>query len=461
MSKFPRITIAGISGDSGKTVLTCGLIRALKNRGLDIRAFKKGPDYIDPAWLKLASGNEVRNLDTYLTSRDLVKRSFTTFAENASISVIEGNRGLYDGFDEKGTHSTAELAKLIKSPIIVILTPRKVTRTVAAFILGLQKMDAEADIRAVILNKVSGNRHKEVISKAIFETTGIPVLGALPAYKGELMPSRHLGLITPSEHKEADRGIEISSKLVDENLDIQEIIKIAESAPELTNLSVYNSSIIPSKVRIAWFKDRVFTFYYPENLEMLERCGAELVPVSSVDDKALPENIDGLYIGGGFPETNADSIVGNKSMMESVKEASEYGLPIYAECGGLIYLSRSLNYNDRSYNMAGVFGIDLKMNEKPSGHGYAIVKIDKENPFFETGIELKGHEFHYSDPICWNVEIMSCMAVQRGTGAWNKRDGLIYKNTFATYVHIHALTNPKWAEKFVKIAFDYRNLKRQ
>ncbi|MCP4580850.1 MAG: hydrogenobyrinic acid a,c-diamide synthase (glutamine-hydrolyzing) [candidate division Zixibacteria bacterium] len=462
-TNLPRIMIAGLSGDSGKTITSLSLATALSRKGLVVSAFKKGPDYIDAAWLTNTSHAPCRNLDTYLVAPSDVYRAFTVNAQSNGVSIIEGNRGLFDGKDISGTHSSAGLAELLQAPVILVVDVTKTTRTIAALVKGCMDFDPELNIAGIILNKVAGSRHKNIITDSIKKYCDVPVLGAIPKLGDDtsIIPGRHLGLVTPSEH---EKGGEIESKLLEianDYLDIDGILNIANNAKplEIADQSTSNE-YNENDVKIGYFSDSVFTFYYPENLEALEKSGAELIAISSIDDTELPE-IDGLYIGGGFPETQADRLVDNKSMIESVRKAAVSGLPIYAECGGLIYLSRTLVWNKRLYPMAGVFPLDLKINKKPVGHGYTMLKIDNANPFFEIGTEIKGHEFHYSGIFEKQSKLGferlgSCMNVETGVGLGKKRDGLVFNNVLACYTHIHADGVKDWAPSIIKRARQFK-----
>ncbi|MDQ1265868.1 MAG: cobyrinic acid a,c-diamide synthase, partial [Bacteroidota bacterium] len=277
-SRFPRIMIAGLSGDSGKTMISCGLLAYFREKGLNMAPFKKGPDYIDSAWLEKASGVKSRNLDTYMVEQGHVRSSFLRNSISKDISLIEGNRGLYDGFDAKGSHSSAELAKLLKCPIIIVLPAVKVTRTTAAIILGCKLFDNEANIAGVIINNIAGSRHEKIIRDSIESETGIPVIGSIPKISTDtLLPSRHLGLITPVEYDKASQAINEAKKIVGANIDCEKILNIANSAPEL-NYDIEEQNIISEKkVKIGVFKDKAFSFYYNENIEALEKTGAEIV----------------------------------------------------------------------------------------------------------------------------------------------------------------------------------------
>nr|MBN2276391.1 cobyrinate a,c-diamide synthase [candidate division Zixibacteria bacterium] len=453
----PRLVIAGLAGDSGKTIVSLSILAALSRKGLSIAAFKKGPDYIDAAWLGYMAGTPCRNLDTFMVDPDEVLGSFAAHAAGTDLALIEGNRGVFDGRDVDGTHSTAGLAELLQAPVILVVTPVKVTRTMAAMIKGCIDFAPKIRFAGVIINRAAGIRHRNIVADTIERYCHLPVLGSIPRLDSEevFIPGRHLGLTTPSEF---GFGPELTGRLTDiasNYLDLDRILEIARQAEPLESPRSVTTDSVRSVVRIGYFKDSVFTFYYPENLEALRAAGAELVAISSLDDKYLPD-LDGLYIGGGFPETQAERLAANTTMLASVKNAAENGLPIYAECGGLIYLSRSITWNDNRYPMAGVFPIDLIMNRQPVGHGYSIITIDQPNPFFETGQVIRGHEFHYSEPAPDQKISESCMLVETGCGLGQGRDGLVSGNTLACYLHIHADGVKSWAPALVKKAIKYR-----
>ncbi len=459
--KIPRLVIAGLSGDSGKTIVTLSLLAALRRKGLDISVFKKGPDYIDAAWLGKLAGSSCRNLDTYMVESNDVYNRFTSSAAGSDIAIIEGNRGIFDGKDVDGTHSTAGLAKLLKAPVVLIVSAAKTTRTIAAVVNGCSSFCRDINIAGVILNKVAGNRHKNIITSAIEKYCKVPVLGVVPrlAPRGDahcpaLIPSRHLGLVTPSESQRYTELETLLCEIGEKHLDVDGLLNAAGNALPLPFPRQQHSTKIPARVKVGYFKDTVFTFYYPENLQALKAHGAELVPVSSIEDASLPD-IDALYIGGGFPETHAERLSQNSSMMESVRKAAGEGLPIYAECGGLIYLSKSLTWNNNRYPMAGLFPVELLMHPKPMGHGYTQLCVDRTNPFFEVGTLIKGHEFHYSGLITGRRAGATCMRVDMGTGLGNNRDGLLHKNTLACYTHIHADSVKGWAPRLVLSAEIY------
>ncbi|MEE9442330.1 MAG: cobyrinate a,c-diamide synthase [candidate division Zixibacteria bacterium] len=456
-----RLIIAGLSGDSGKTIVSLSTITAARLRGLTIAPFKKGPDYIDSAWLSNCAGIPCRNLDTWMVEPESVARSFGRYAQRYDLSIIEGNRGLFDGKDAKGSHSTAELARLLRAPLVLVVNATKTTRTLAALVKGCQVFDGSVNIAGVILNKVAGSRHEKIVREAIEEYCGLPTLGVIPKLgdDSKLIPGRHLGLIPPAEFMSRTEAAAKLSEIAEKNIDIDRLIEIAKSAPPLKIIEDDLPEAVEQDVRIGYFSDSVFTFYYPENLEALENHGAELIPISSLADSILPD-IDGLYIGGGFPETQADKLCRNHSLMESVKSAVENNMPIYAECGGLIYLCRSIKWDGKTHLMAGIFPIDLEMKVKPVGHGYTEFKVEKPNPFFPVDKVVRGHEFHYSGVTSNGRNADSCLKLSRGVGLGNGRDGLLYRNCLACYTHIHAGGVPDWAGEFITRARDYsRNIK--
>jgi cobyrinic acid a,c-diamide synthase len=456
----PRIVIAGTSGDSGKTIVSMGLAASWRRRGYKVAVFKKGPDYIDAAWLKFASGQTARNLDTYMMGVEGVRQSFQRNCLHEGINLIEGNRGLYDGFDSRGSHSTAELAKLLDAPVVLVLDVTKVTRTAAATVLGCQHLDADVRIAGVILNRVAGSRHERVIRDSIESICKVPVLGVIRRISdAEYLPDRHLGLITPEEHPELQGLGDTIAELIDKFVEVDRIWGIAHEAPSLEASPIPDETVSKVEiVRIAFFSDSAFTFYYQDNLEALAAAGAELIPVSSLEAEELPP-CDGLYIGGGFPETHVERLGDNRSLMKSVKSHADSGLPIFAECGGLIYLCNSILYKNKTFPLSGVFPIDLEMKTKPQGHGYMEVKVDQENPFFSKETIIRGHEFHYSSPIGDSEKLKTAYTVLRGSGSFKKRDGLIFRNVLASYLHIHTAGVPQWAENFVNLASKHKKFK--
>ncbi len=458
---LPRVVIAGMSGDSGKTLLSLGLLLALRKRGVPVCAFKKGPDYIDPAWLTWASGLPARNLDSYLMGFEVSRAAFVRHALPDGFNLIEGNRGLFDGVDAEGSHSTAALARTLCAPVLLVLNAAKTTRTAAAWVLGSQKLDPEVQIAGVVINRVNGTRHESTLRRSIESVCDVPVLGALPVVADDiLLPERHLGLVTPSEHPQIGRLDESLRKLVEENVDLESILKIAREA-EALHVPPLDPVELPNAERpsIGYLRDACFTFYYPENLEGLEECGAKLVPVSALSSRQVPSQLDALYIGGGFPETHAEALQSNQSFFESLRGRIREGLPVYAECGGLMLLSQAIRWQGRSYEMAGVLPVTVEMCPRPQGHGYTLLTVDRPNPFFGVGLSLKGHEFHYSKIVLGDTPVPTACENVRGSGCYARRDGLLVENVWASYTHLHARATPEWAHGLVRAARDYARRK--
>jgi len=458
---MPRIILAALKGGSGKTIFSLGLTSAWRKKGYRVAPFKKGPDFIDSGWLAFASGRPCYNLDSFLMSESQIIQSLLSNSVQSDISLIEGNRGVFDGLDVNGYYSTAELGKLTRSPVVLIADVTMATRTIAALIMGCQKFDPDLNIAAVILNRVAGIRQKNLVKDSIERYCGIPVIGSVPKLKKNAFPERHMGLVPHMESNHAMKAVKWAMSVVEENLDLDILLRIAHSAeplPEMARQGEEGSDTlqIPDPPRIGFIKDDSFWFYYPENMTHLERLGAELVEINSITDKKLPE-LDALYIGGGFPETKAKLLANNKRFRYSLNRMIEKGLPVYAECGGLIYLGESLHMNGHIYPMVGALPLEFVMDEKPQGHGYTILDVVGENPYYSVGEVIKGHEFHYSMPVITKPEeINSVFKVKRGYGLDGERDGLVKKNLLATYTHVHAGGNRIWGKNFFKVALDYK-----
>jgi len=448
---LPRIVVAGLAGDTGKTLVTLGLARAFANRGRRIAPFKVGPDFIDAAWLGAAARAPGRNLDTYLMSPAAVVGSMQRAAREADLALVEGKRGLFDGLDAAGSHSTAQVAKLVGAPVVLVLNAAKVTRTLAALVLGCRLLDPEVPFAGVILNRVGTGRHEHVIRRALADDAGAPVLGAIPRLAGQPLPSRHLGLLCAPEHPEPEAALEALADAVARYVDLEAVRAAASRAWPMPG------AVVPErrrdddrKVRVGVLRDAAFSFYYPENLESLEAAGAELVPVSPLSDRRLPA-IDALYAGGGFPEEHAAALAANEPMRAALASALSDGLPAWAECGGLMYLARALVREGREYPMVGALPVVVEHTSRPQGHGYTAATVDHANPFLPVGTRLLGHEFHHSR-IVGPLGAGTALAVERGAGLGQGREGLAVGSVVATYLHLHALGTPAWASGLVQAA---------
>jgi len=445
---IPRVVIAGTYSGAGKSTITMGLLMALKKRGLNPQSFKTGPDYIDPMYHTMALGRECRNLDTWMFG-DEAERLFVKGSEGSGISVIEGVMGLYDGIDGvREIGSTAHLSKIVKAPVILIVDAKSTARSAGAVALGFKEYDKDVDLAGVIFNRVGSENHLNILKNSL---KGIPCLGGVLRDDCMMFESRHLGLVPAEENYDRERYEKIAEH-IEKCVDLDMLIKIARSAPPLSK--DYGSSP-PQKIkaRIGVAKDKAFNFYYIHNIESLREEGAEIVYFSPIDGE-LPD-VDGLYLGGGFPELFAEKLEKNKKMRSAVKKASDDGMPIYAESGGMMYLTKSMDDMDgKRFEMCGVFDADSKMSVSRKALGYVEMTSCSDNILCEKGWTVKGHEFHYSttDP---SENERFVFDLKKGKGIAAGRDGMIYNNTIGGYTHIHFASNPKLPKRFVEGCSEY------
>ncbi|MHB1656385.1 MAG: cobyrinate a,c-diamide synthase [Burkholderiales bacterium] len=450
-----RLLISAAHKSSGKTTISTGLCAALRQRDLSVQTFKKGPDYIDPMWLHQASGRPCRNLDFYLAKKQELQSLFVRHAAAADISVIEGNNGLYDGLDPDGSDSNAALARLLGAPVILVIDARGMTRGIAPLILGYQAFDRNLHIAGVILNRVGGTRHESKLRAVIERYTDMRVLGGVHEDPALQIEERHLGLMPSNEAEHAARTIETMAALVGSQVDLDGIVDIARNAPPLAAEPIRFARLpaIPrasgKNLRIGMVRDRAFGFYYADDLEALTSAGAELVFVDTLHDQSLPA-IDGLIIGGGFPEMFLAELEANTSLRERIRQAIEAGLPVYAECGGLMYLSRSIAWHGVAHSMVGAIAGDVTMHAKPVGRGYVRLRQTGLAPWSAApaGVELCAHEFHYSS-LDNPGKLTFAYQVVRGYGIDGQHDGIVYKNVLASYAHLRSAGTVNWAENFL------------
>ncbi len=453
-------------------MLSIGLIAALANLGKAVAPFKKGPDYIDAGWLAMAAARPCHNLDPFLFSDSTVCHSFIHHSRSADISIVEGNRGLYDGLDVSGTTSTAAVARLIASPVILCLDCTKSTRTMAAVVLGCLHFDPDVNIAGVVLNRVAGSRHERILRTSIESHCGVSVVGSIPKLTSQDFPERHMGLTPTPEHVRAADSIAAATRVAQSHLDLAAISRIAEKAAQTPVTCASDTGEVlacdasavapefsgPQRPRVGVIKDSAFQFYYPENIGALAAAGADIVHISPLAAGGLPE-VDALYIGGGFPETHAKALSENLEFRTTVKSAAAEGMPIYAECGGLIYLGQAL-VMEQTYRMAGVLPIVFGFSERPQGHGYTKVSVERDNPYFTVGSRLRGHEFHYSSVLQYNgTDADLVFSIEKGRGIIDGKDGLCAGNVLATYTHLHALGCPQWAASIVRLAAAHMSAK--
>lgn len=457
----PRITIGALKGGSGKTILSLGLIAAWREKGHRIAPFKKGPDFIDAGWLTFAAARSCYNLDPFMMNNEQIVQSFVSHSGDADLSLIEGNRGLFDGLDVEGRCSTAELAKLLKTPVILIVDVTMATRTVAAVIKGCQAFDPDLNVAGIILNRVAGSRQEALITNAIEKYCDTIVVGSVPKLQDTVFPERHMGLVPYQEREHAEKAISWTRETVEKHLQLDAIWRIASEAEDIE--IKFRSQTPGATVKagndspqIGFIRDKAFWFYYPENLEQLERMGAQLVEINAISQNILPQ-LDALYIGGGFPEIQAQALADNHTFRNALREEIEKGLPVYAECGGFMYLGKNLVVDGRNYPMVGAIPVEFVLKKRPQGHGYTVLEVNESNPYYPVGEILKGHEFHYSNPVLTGeANVDFAFKVRRGHGVDGERDGICMKNVLATFTHIHAAGNPGWAKGLLKASLEYR-----
>lgn len=446
---MPRVFISAAHKSSGKTTLTLGLCAALTARGLTVQPFKKGPDYIDPLWLGMAAQRPCYNLDFHMMQRSEIGHQFARAAAGARISLIEGNKGLYDGLDLDGSNSNAALAKLLEAPVVLVIDARGMTRGVAPLILGYQAFDPDIRIAGVILNNLGGSRHESKLRAVIEHYTDVAVIGAVQHDPAMQIAERHLGLVPANEQQAAHASIQQVGDRVAAQVDLDRLLAIADSAPDWAAASCPDQRIAPAeRVRIGIAHDQAFGFYYSEDLDTLRASDVELVRIDTLHDAALPQ-LDGLVIGGGFPEMFMAALEANGSLRAAIRRAIEAGLPTYAECGGLMYLSRSLSWQGRTCEMVGVVPGDTMMHERPIGRGYARLQPTGDDRWQEVD-SIPAHEFHYSSLENLPVDSIYAYEVKRGHGIDGRRDGLQVQNLLAAYVHRRGAGQQGWIAPFLK-----------
>lgn len=445
-----RVLVSAAHKSSGKTTVSIGLCAALKARGHSVQPYKKGPDYIDPMWLSQASGRACRNLDLYLMEQDEVISTFVR--NNSEINLVEGNKGLYDGLALDGSNSNAALAKLLDLPVVLVIDARGMTRGIAPLILGYQAFDKDIRIAGVILNNLGGSRHESKLREVIEHYTDVPVIGAVQHDPKLTIIERHLGLMPSNESGEAVARIRALGEAVESQVDLDKFLTLTRKEP-LDAIARPMVSPFPSKdkVRIGIAHDRAFGFYYADDLDALTAAGAELVTFDATQDAHLPQ-VDGLYIGGGFPEVFAAELEANTTMRADISQAIEAGMPTYAECGGLMYLSRSISYQGKRYAMVGAIPGDIVMHAKPIGRGYVHLTENAEHPWprpQEQEKNIRAHEFHYSSLENLPANSVFAYRVARGHGITGEHDGYIRNNLLASYTHLRTIGSCYWASRFV------------
>jgi len=441
------VMISAAWRSSGKTTVAAGLAAALARRELVVQPFKKGPDFIDPQWLSVAAGRPCRNLDLHLQGALGVDDYWRRYAAAADVALIEGNLGLHDGLALDGSDSNATLARRLGVPVVIVLDARGMNRGVAALLMGLAAFDPQVRIAGVVLNRVAGARHEEKLRAAIEALTPLAVLGALGEDPRLAIVERHLGLVPANEAGDAAARVRVLGDAIEANVNVGAILAAGASSLAERPPAIVAARPAPGAPRIGIARDRAFGFYYPDDLDALRAAGAVLVPFDTIHGARLPE-VDALFLGGGFPETLAAELEANAAMRGEIAAAIERGLPVYAECGGLMYLARSITMNGRTHRMVGAIPADAVMHAKPVGKGYVTLAETASHPW-AGGRPVQAHEFHYSTLVNVDRGVRYAYRVLRGHGIDGEHDGIVHRNVLASYAHQRSVGGNDWAARFV------------
>jgi cobyrinic acid a,c-diamide synthase len=449
--------IAAAHKSSGKTSISIGLASAIAKRGLAVQPFKKGPDYIDPLWLSRAAGRGCYNLDFFTMSHAEIHSTFAHCDVGADISLIEGNKGLYDGLAVDGSDSNAALAKMLAAPVVLVIDTGGMTRGIAPLIKGYLDFDPEVEICGVVLNKVGGTRHEGKLRAALERYTDIEVLGAIGRDQALEIPERHLGLVPANEDAGADTMIERLADAVSDGINVDRLIELAGAAKssDFQMESITTTDKPTPDVRIAIARDAAFGFYYQDDLEAFAAAGAELVPFDTIKDSQLPD-VDGLFIGGGFPETHLSALAANKDLLGNIRQALAAGMPAYAECGGLMYLAQSIRWHDGKFDMVGAMPGDVVVESRPQGRGYVVLEGTGKRAWSPvtsakggSDTTIPAHEFHYAKLENLPDDLNYAFRIKRGTGIDGRHDGLISGNLLAGFAHHRNSAGNPWVGQFV------------
>lgn len=447
-----RLYISAAHKSSGKTTVAVGLAAALRARGLVVQPFKKGPDFIDPLWLGAAAGRSCYNLDPYLSSMAEIEVSFGSACAGADVALVEGNKGLHDGLALDGSNSNAAVARLLDTPVVLVLDARGMTRGVAPLVLGFKAFDPAVRIAGVILNRVGGARHESKLRAALEHYTGVPVFGALHENRSLAIEERHLGLRPATESAGAGAQIRHLADAVAAAVDLEALLAACGTPGAVPQTARAPARASGADLRLGIARDRAFGFYYADDLESLQRAGARLVFFDALADAQLPD-VDALYLGGGFPEVLGAELSANRPLLASIRAAVQGGLPTYAECGGLMLLARTIVWRNASYPMAGVIPADVVMCERPVGRGYVHLEETAEMPWPQRAPStVRAHEFHHSKLVNVDPGLRYAYRVRRGFGVDGERDGIVIHNVLASYAHLRGTGGNDWPARFVAYA---------
>jgi cobyrinic acid a,c-diamide synthase len=458
---MPNLYISAAHKSSGKTSVAIGLLAAFAERGLSVQPFKKGPDYIDPMWLTRASGRTCYNLDFNTQGIDEICATFNRNGAGADFSIIEGNKGLHDGVDVEGSDCNAALAKLLETPVVLVLDTAGLTRGIVPLVLGYQAFDPAVDIAGIILNRVAGPRHEGKLRSALEYYTDVPILGAVGREEQLILVERHLGLPTPYELHFASAKINCLKDAAAAGIDLDRILEIAAKLQKpAARKSGADARCRQPDIRLGVARDACFSFYYPDDLKALERAGAELVFFNALHDSRLPR-VDALFIGGGFPEMRMAELEANAALREEIQEAASSGLPIYAECGGLMYLCRAISWRGRCREMVGAVPFDAVMHERPQGRGLVRLQETGHGLWNKSSGDrsqpaVRAHEFHHAALENGPSDARYAYRIKRGFGIDGAHDGVVIGNLMANFCHLRDTEQDRWAARFVSFVRDHK-----
>lgn len=452
---MPRIIIAGTQSGTGKTCLSLALVASLKRRGLRIQTFKIGPDFLDPSYLTVASGRPCYNLDGWMTRKEYVLGLFGRTTKDADIAVIEGVMGLFDGSDPGNSEgSTAEMARWLDAPVLLVVNVHGMARSLSAVVKGCVEFEGDLKIAGIIANHSGSDHHKDWLIQSLKSSSLPPLLGAIPRGAFPTLPSRHLGLITADSQNLPPKILEELAVVLEQHISVDAILRIAKNAPPLS-FTEPDREVRPrsKRVSIGVACDRAFHFYYPDNLDELNLRGCDLILFSPLQDRKLPEEMDALYFGGGYPEEYAETLAENREIQEAVRQFARRGLPLYAECGGLMYLTQGIETTQgKRYPMVGLLPVWSRMLNRLKSLGYVEVTLTHNSLWGERGAVLRGHEFHYSElagPPQDNPLWTPVYRIKRRRSEKIFAEGFQQKNILASYVHLHWASQPQTIQTFV------------
>jgi cobyrinic acid a,c-diamide synthase len=452
------LVVAGTKSGCGKTTVSLGFMAALNKRGLKVAPFKVGPDFIDPGHHTHITGAVSRNLDGWMLSKAYNLECFRRYTESADIAIVEGVMGLFDGYDGRSeAGSTAQMAKWLNLPVVLMVDAKSMARSAAAVVSGFERFDKDLVFAGVIFNNLGSSRHLHYLQEALTDNVQMSCLGGILYDDKISIPERHLGLVTQQDHLLTDKNINALASIIEENIDLDKLVNNLHhvTLPEEEKHRSFHAE--ERKVRIGVARDNAFCFYYQDNLDLFEQNGAELIFFSPISDKHLPQELDGLYFGGGYPELNADRLANNAALRKEIKKNCTKGMPIYGECGGFMYLCEELwDQKGIRYPMSGCFPFTTKMSTRLKTLGYREITLTKDTIIGESGQRIRGHEFHYSELTKLSTDVVTAYQISDRVGMKKPPDGYLVNRTLGSYNHLHFGSQQEAAKYFVESCLTYQ-----